>query len=185
VEKYGSDQGQQSLHRRLALENASNDPGEEYLTEGISEALINSLARLQKLSVVARSTAFQYKGKDIDPRQVGRELGVAAVLSGKVRQIKDMLSVQVDLVDARTGAQLWGEQYERKISDVLAVKQAIAREVTEKLRLGLSDNEQRQLIRRDTTNAEAYQAYLKGRYFWNKRTEEGLGQSIEYFPTGD
>jgi TolB-like protein len=165
----------------LPFENASNDPNAEYLSEGISEALINSLAEVQQLRVIARATAFHYKGKMVDPKRLGRELQVGAVLSGKVRQMQDVLSVQVDLVDATTGAQLWGEQYERKVSDVLAIKQTITREVTEKLRLRLSDEEQRQLTRRDTTNAEAYQLYLRGRYVWNKRTEEGLRKGIEYF----
>ena len=122
----------------LPFENASNDPSAEYLSEGISEALINSLTELQQLRVIARSTAFHYRGKDVDPRQVGRELKVAAVLTGRVRQMQDALSVQVDLVDASSGAQLWGAAYDRKISDVIAVKQAIAREVTEKLKLKLS-----------------------------------------------
>ncbi|MBA2434960.1 MAG: tetratricopeptide repeat protein [Chthoniobacterales bacterium] len=165
----------------LPFENASNDPNAEYLSEGISEALINSLTELQQLRVIARSTAFHYKGKDVDPRRVGRELQVAAVLTGKVRQMKDALSVQVDLVDTTTGAQLWGEAYDRKISDVVAVKQAIAREVTEKLKLRLSGEEQRRLVQRDSTNAEAYQFYLRGRYLWNKRTPDGLKQAIEQF----
>jgi len=165
----------------LPFENASNDPNAEYLSEGISEALINSLTELQQLRVIARSTAFHYKGKDVDPRRVGRELQVAAVLTGKVRQMQDALSVQVDLVDATTGAQLWGAAYDRKISDVIAVKQAIAREVTEKLKLKLSGEEQRRLVKRDTTNAEAYQFYLRGRYLWNKRTPAGLKQAIEQF----
>ena len=116
----------------LPFENASKDPNAEYLSEGISEALINSLTELQRLTVTARSTAFQYKGKDVDPRRVGRELQVAAVLTGRVRQSQDALSIQVDLVDAVTGAQLWGEEYHRRISDVIAVKQAIAEEVTAK-----------------------------------------------------
>ena len=165
----------------LPFENASNDPNVEYLSEGISEALINSLTELQQLRVTARSTAFHYKGKDVDPRQVGRELKVAAVLTGKLRQMQDALSVQVDLIDAVSGAQLWGASYDRKISDVVAVKQSIAREVTEKLKLKLSDEEQQQLTKRDTTNAEAYQFYLKGRYAWNKRTKEGLRKGIDYF----
>ena len=110
----------------LPFENASKDPNAEYLWEGISEALINSLTELQRLRVIARSTAFRYKGKDVDPRRVGRELKVAAVLTGRVRQSQDALSIQVVLVDAVTGAQLWGEEYVRKISDVIAVKQAVA-----------------------------------------------------------
>ena len=165
----------------LPLVNASNDPNTEYLSDGISEALINSLTELRQLRVIARSTAFRYKGKEVDPQAVGRELNVRAVLMGRVRQMGDTLNIQVDLVDATTGAQLWGEEYERKVSDVLAVKQAIAREVTEKLRLRLSGEEQRRLVKRDTTNAEAYQFYLRGRYFWNKRTAEGIKKAIEQF----
>src|SRR5437762_12743436 len=168
----------------LPFENASNDPNTEYLSEGISEALINSLTELQQLRVIARSTAFQYKGKDVDPRRVGRELQVAVVLTGKVRQMQNALSVQVDLVDVSTGAQLWGSVYDRKIADLVAVKQAIAQEVTAKLKLKLSSEEQHRLIKRDSINPEAYQFYLRGRYFWNKRTPDGIKQAIEQFQQG-
>jgi len=168
----------------MPFENAGNDPNTEYLSEGISEALINSLTELQQLRVIARSTAFQYKGKDVDPRRVGRELQVAVVLTGKVRQMQDALSVQVDLVDASTGAQLWGSVYDRKIADLVAVKQAIAQEVTAKLKLKLSSEEQRRLVKRDSINPEAYQFYLRGRYFWNKRTPDGIKQAIEQFQQG-
>ena len=165
----------------LPFENASNEPNTEYLSEGISEALINSLSELQQLRVIARPTAFRYKAKDVDPRQVGRELGVAAVLTGKVRQMQDTLNVQVDLVDAVTGVQIWGAGYNRNIADLVAVKQAIAQEVTAKLKLKLSSEEQRRLVKHDSTNAEAYQFYLRGRYFWNKRTSNGIKQAIEHF----
>ena len=151
------------------------------MSEGISEALINSLSELQQLRVIARPTAFRYKPKDVDPRQVGRELGVTAVLTGKVRQMQDVLNVQVDLVDAVTGAQIWGAGYDRNIADLVAVKQAIAQEITAKLKLKLSSEEQRRLVNRDSTNAEAYQFYLRGRYFWNKRTSDGIKQAIEHF----
>jgi len=107
----------------LPFENASGNPETEYLSDGISEALINILTELQQLKVIARSTAFRYKGKPADPQVVGRELKVRAVLMGLVRQTGERLNVQVDLVDATTGAQLWGEEYERKLSDVLLVKQ--------------------------------------------------------------
>ena len=165
----------------LPFENLSNNPDAEYLSEGISEALINSLTELQQLRVIARSTAFHYKSKDVDPRRIGRELQVATVLTGRVRQRQDALNVQVDLVDVNTGAQLWGAGYDRNISDVIAVKQAIAREVTEKLKLKLSGEEQRRLVKRDSTNAEAYQFYLRGRYFWNKRTPDGIKRAFEQF----
>jgi len=165
----------------LPLVNASNDPNTEYLSDGISEALINSLTELQQLRVIARSTAFRYKGREVDSQAVGRELNVRAVLMGRVRQVADTLNIQVDLVDATTGAQLWGKEYERKISDVLSIKQTIAREVTDKLRLRLSGDEQQRLVKRDTTNAEAYQFYLRGRYYWNKRSPEGIRKAIEQF----
>jgi TolB-like protein/Tfp pilus assembly protein PilF len=165
----------------LPFENLSNNPNAEYLSEGISEALINSLTELQQLRVTARSTTFRYKGKDVDPQRVGRELHVATVLTGRVRYMQDTLNVQVDLVDATTGAQLWGAGYERKISDVIAVKQAIAREITERLKLKLSGEEQRRLVKRDSTNPEAYQFYLRGRYFWNKRTPDGIKRAFEQF----
>jgi adenylate cyclase len=165
----------------LPFENASNEPNTEYLSEGISEALINSLSELQQLRVIARPMAFRYKQKDVDPRQVGRELGVAAVLTGKVRQMQDALNVQVDLVDPVTGAEIWGGGYERKITDLLAIKQAIAQQVTAKLKLKLSSEEQRRLVKYDSTNPEAYQFYLRGRYFWDKRTSDGIKQAIEHF----
>jgi TolB-like protein/Tfp pilus assembly protein PilF len=165
----------------LPFENANSDPNTEYLSDGISEALINSLAELPQLRVIARATAFRYKGKDVDPRRVGRELQVAAVLTGKVRQMQDALNVQVDLVNAATGAQIWGAGYDRKIADLVAIKQAIAQEVTAKLKLKLSSDEQRRLAKRDSSNAEAYRFYLRGRYFWNKRTPDGIKQAIEQF----
>jgi len=165
----------------LPFENASGNPETEYLSDGISETLINSLTELQQLKVIARSTAFRYKGKPVDPQVVGRELKVRAVLMGLVRQTGERLNVQVDLVDATTGAQLWGEEYERKLSDVLLVKQTIAREVTEKLRLRLTGEQQQRLVKRDTTNPEAYQFYLKGRYYWEKRTAENLKKAIDQF----
>ena len=165
----------------LPFENASGNPDTEYLSDGISEALINSLTELQQLKVIARATAFRYRGRQIDPQTVGRELKVRAVLMGRVRHVGDSLNVQVDLVDAVSGAQLWGKEYERKVADVLSVKQAIAREVTENLQLRLSGEQQQKLTKRDTTNPEAYQAYLRGRYYWNKRTEENLRKAIEEF----
>lgn len=145
----------------LPFQNAGGNADSEYLSDGISEALINSLTELRQLKVIARTTAFRYKGKEVDPQAVGRELNVRAVLMGRVRQAGDSLNVQVDLVDVATGTQRWGAEYERKVSDVLAVKQAIAREVTDKLRLKLSGEDQRQLVKRDTTNPEAYQHFLR------------------------
>jgi eukaryotic-like serine/threonine-protein kinase len=165
----------------LPFANAGGDPNMEYVSDGVSESLINSLSQLQRLRVTARTTAFRYKGREVDPQQVGRELNVRAVLMGRVRQVGDSLNIQVDLVDATTGAQLWGEEYNRRLSDILAVKQDISREITDKLRLRLTGDEQKQISRRDTTNAEAYQSYLRGRYHWNKRTGVELKKAIEQF----
>jgi TolB-like protein/Flp pilus assembly protein TadD len=165
----------------LPFQNSSSDSNSEYLSDGVSEALINSLTELQQLKVIARSTVFRYKGKQVDPQTVGRELNVRALLMGRVRETGDNLNIQVDLVDAKTGAQLWGHEYESKTSDVLSVKQSIAREVTDKLRLRLSGDEKHQLAKRDTSNAESFQCYLRGRYYWNKRSAEGIKKAIEQF----
>ena len=164
----------------LPFVNVGGDQNLEYLSDGISETLINSLTQLQRLRVTARASAFRYKGKEADPQTIGRELNVRTVLMGRVRQNGEMVNVQVDLVDATTGAQLWGEEYERRLSDVLSVKQAIAREITDKLRLRISGAEQDQLVSSDS-NGDAYQLYLKGRFHWNKRTCESLEKSNEYF----
>jgi eukaryotic-like serine/threonine-protein kinase len=176
-----SDTGQIDSIAVLPFQNASGDPNVEYLSDGIAESLINSLTQLQQLKVIARSTAFRFKGKDIDPQAVGRELNVKAVLMGRVRQVGDRLNIQVDLIDAATGAQVWGEEYERSVSEALSIKQAIAREVTEKLRLRLSGEQQQQLVRRETSNPEAFQFYLRGRFYWNKRTADGVKKAIAEF----
>ena len=165
----------------LPFDNATRNADTEYLSDGISEALINSLTELQQLKVIARSTAFRYKGKQIDPQSVGRELNVRTVLMGVVRQVGDRLNVQVDLVDALTGSQLWGQEYERKLVDVVAVKQALVREVTEKLKVKLTGEQQQRLTQRDPTNPEAYQFYLRGRFYWERRTAENLTKAIGQF----
>ena len=165
----------------LPFVNVSNQPGAEYLSDGLAEALINSLTELDQLRVIARSTSFRYKGKDIDPQQLGRELNVQAVLTGRVRQLGDALNIQVDLIDAASGRQLWGQEYQRQNSDVLAVKQAIAQEVTDKLRLRITREQQQRLVKHDATNPDAYKYYLRGRFFWNKRTGEGMKKAIEEF----
>ena len=164
----------------LPFVNVSGDPNTEYLSDGIPDALINSLTELQQLKVI-RATAVRYRTKEVDPQAVGNDWKVRAVLMGRMRQMEDTLNIQVDLVDTATGAQLWGREYEGRVSDVLSLKQAIAREVTDKLRLRLSGEQQQQLTKRDTSNAEAYQFYLRGRHFWNKRTTDGLRKAIGEF----
>ncbi|MCA1837217.1 MAG: tetratricopeptide repeat protein [Actinobacteria bacterium] len=165
----------------LPLTNAGADPDAEYLSDGITESIINSLSQLPALRVLARSTVFRYKGREVDPQEVGRALGVRAVLTGRVMRLGERLVIRAELVDASDGAQLWGGQYDRDFSDVLAVQEEIARQISESLQLKLTGEERKLLTRRHTDNTEAYHAYLRGRYCWNKRTEEELSKSVEYF----
>jgi len=166
----------------MPLLNMSDDPSAEYLSDGVTENIINSLSKLDELRVAARSTVFRYKARgEIDPQEAGRELNVNAVLCGRVLLIGDQLIVKVELVDVANGWQLWGEQYTRKLTDILEVQEEIAKHISENLRLTLTTEEQKQLARHYTENAEAYQLYLKGRYHWNKRTEEDLRKAIEFF----
>ncbi len=165
----------------LPFVNAGGDPNTEYLSDGITESLINTLSQLPNLRVMARSTVFRYKGKEADPQKVGRELRVGAVLVGRLQQRGDTLVVQAELVDVAKGSQLWGSQYNRKLADVFVLQEEISREISEKLRLRLTGEEKKRLTKRYTENTEAYQAYLKGRYSWNKRTEEGLLKGVDYF----
>ena len=165
----------------LPFANHSVDPSTEYLSDGITESLINSLSQLPTLRVMARSTAFSYKGRAVDPREIGRELGVDAVLMGRVTQREDGLSIQAELVNVADGSQLWGEQYNRKLSDLVAIQQEISMQISERLRLKLTGEERRRVSRHSTTQTEAYQLYLKGRYQWNKRTNETAETAIEFF----
>jgi len=165
----------------LPFLNAGDDPNAEYLSDGITESLINSLSQLPKVRVTARSTVFRYKGKDVDPQTVGRELNVRALLMGRVVGRGDTLSIQADLVDAADGSQLWGDRYHRKASDIFAIEEEIARQISEKLRAKLTGEDKKRLAKRHTANTEAYQLYLKGRYYWNKRTKEAILKGIEYF----
>jgi len=165
----------------LPFANSGNDPNVEYLSDGITESLINSLSQLPKLRVIARTTAFRYKGRELDPQAIGRDLKVRVALTGRVLQRGDSLIIQADLVDARDGSQLWGEQYNRKLSDIFAVQAEIAREISGKLRPRLTSEEQQRLAKRHTGNIEAYQAYLKGRYHWNRRTVQDLQRAIAHF----
>ena len=166
----------------LPLTNQSGDFDLEYLSEGITEALINNLSRLTKLRVMARSTVFRYQGREVqDAQQVGLELGVRAVLNGRMLKRGDSLIIKLELVDTNDGAHLWGEQYTRELSDMLTLERDISTEISDHLRLKLNSAQKKSLTKGVTENSEAYQLYLKGRYHWNKRTEEGIKKSIEYF----
>jgi serine/threonine-protein kinase len=165
----------------LPLENSGGNASTEYFSDGITESLINSLSQLPKLRVMARSTVFRYKGHRIDPLRLGQELDVAAVLTGRVVQRDDVLSIQVELVDVSDGSQLWGEQYTRKLSDILSLQEEISREISDKLRLRITGEAKDRLTKRYTESTEAYEQYMKGRYYWNRRTADGLKKAIEFF----
>ncbi len=165
----------------LPFANVSGDPDAEYLSDGIAESIIHSLARLPRLRVMARSTISRFKGREADPQNVGRELGVRAVLAGRVFHRGDSLVVKVELVDGRDGSQIWGENYNRNFSDILTIEQEIAREISEKLRLRLTGEEAQELTRAATKNTEAYRLYLRGRFYLEKRSEDGLRRAIELF----
>jgi len=165
----------------LPFENASGDPEHEYLSDGITGSLINILATLPKLRVMAQSTVSRFKAREIDPQAVGRELNVRAVLTGRIMQSGGSLRIGTELVDVATGSQLWGAQYDRKPGDIFVVQDEISNEISKKLRLQLTRAEKKQLTKRHTDNAEAYRLYLKGRHYWNKWTEEGFYKAIEYF----
>ena len=165
----------------LPFVNAANDPNAEYLSDGITESLINSLSQVSGLRVMSSSSVFRYKDKEQDATKIGTELNVRAILKGSVKQIGDQLVINVSLDDAKDDRRIWGDQYVRKFTDVLAVQSEIAREVSNNLRVKLSGTDERQLTKRYTESLEAYQLYLKGQYEWNKHTQADLEKAIEYY----
>ena len=165
----------------LPFENAGGDPEHEYLSDGITGSLTNILATLPKLRVIAQSTAFRYKGREIDPQAIGQELNVRAVLTGRMMHSSGALRIRTELVDVATGCQLWGGQYDRRMGDIFAVQDEISHEISEKLRLQLTRTEKKRLTKRETEDSEAYRLYLKGRHHWNQWTEEGFYKAIDYF----
>lgn len=164
----------------LPFTNASGDANTEYLSDGISEDLIDKLSQLPGLKVIARSSAFKYKGKDFDPQEVANALGVEAIVSGRVVQRGDQLQVRAELINARDKTQLWGEQYSRSMTDVQSVQQEIAHAISEKLRVRLTGAGEEQLGKRATTNPEAYQLYLNGVYYRRKGFQD-LPKALELY----
>jgi serine/threonine protein kinase/Tfp pilus assembly protein PilF len=164
----------------LPFENRSNDANTEYLSDGLAESLIYRLSQLPNLKVSPTSSVFRYKGKETDVQKIGNELGVNAVMSGRIVQRGENLTISVELVDVRNNKLIWGEQYERKMSDLLATQREIAAEIAQRLKLKLS-GEEKGLTKRYTDNNEAYQLYLKGRYHYAKRTKDDIQRGIEYF----
>src|ERR1044071_4958506 len=165
----------------LPFQNGGADADTDYLSDGVTEGVINKLSQLPKLKGMARSTVFRYKGREADPRAVGRDLRVRAVLSGRVKHVGDRIVINVELVDSLDGAHLWGEQYNRQIADLVTLQEEMSQEIAEALRIRLTGAEKKRLRKTSTASTEAYQLYLKGRYQWNKRTEESLKKGIAHF----
>src|SRR5437773_6763311 len=165
----------------LPFINVGNDPKTEYLTDGITENLINSLTQLPNLSVMSRNTVFRYKGRDADVQRVGHDLGVRAILTRRLSQSGDQLLISVSLEDVRDSSQSWGEQYNRKLSNLVTVQQEIAADIYSRLRPKLAGEEKRLLSKRPTENVEAYQLYLQGLFYWNKWTEADFKKAADYF----
>jgi eukaryotic-like serine/threonine-protein kinase len=161
--------------------NQSNDPGADWISDGLTESIINNLTQLPNLKVIARSSVFRYKGREDDPLSIGKELGVRAVLTGRMMPRGDTMLISAELVDIRDNKQLWGEQYERKLADMLSVQRDIAREITTNLRPTLSGVDRTRMEKQYTASPEAYHFYLKGRFYWNKRTPDDFQKSIEFF----
>jgi serine/threonine protein kinase len=180
ADKTGEPQEETVAVAVLPFENASGDPDTEYLGDGIAESLINSLSQLGRLKVLARGRVFRYKGRTEDPQQLGRELNVRAVLTGRVFQRGDTLVIAAELMDVEKGWQLWGERYKRNSDDIFDVQEEIARVIFEKLRVKLSPTEEKKLTKRYTENAEAYQLYLKALYFSYRWSPENLKKAVEY-----
>lgn len=169
------------INSLAVLPFANSDESTEYLSDGITESLIESLSQLPDLKVKSSSTVFHYKNRDADPAQIGRELGVHALLSGTIVQRGDELAVSVELIDVRDDSHIWGERYGRKVSEVVALPQQISRDVSRKLRARADGSHDAQITRNFSPDSEAYRLYLLGRYNWNQRTVEGLQKGIEYF----
>lgn len=165
----------------LPFVNDSNDPNAEYLSDGIAESIIRSLSQLPNLKVMSRSAVFRFKGKNVDPQDVGRSLKVGAVLAGRLVKQGDRLIIKTELIDVSDGSQLWGAEYNNTLSDIFSVQEEISRKISQKLRVRLTGEDEEKLTKRYTQDADAYGLYLKGRYFWNKRDEPGLRNGIKYF----
>jgi len=165
----------------LPFVNATGDTNAEYLSEGITQGLINTLAQLPKLKVVSLMSAYRYKGKAIDPPAVGRELGVHTILTGRMTRLGDSITISAELIDAEQDRQMWGKQYQRKLSDVSSLQPDITRDITENLQMKLTGAQRNLMAQRPTQNPEAYQLYLQGRFYWNRRTTGGINKAIDYF----
>ena len=165
----------------IPFTNVGGNADTDLLSDGLTESLISSLAHVPQLKVKSRNSVFRYKGKEIDVQQIGKDLTVDALLTGRVAQHGDTVQVNAELTNVRDNTELWGEQYERKAADILALQQQIAGDIAGKLRSQLTGAEKQQVTKLDTQNPEAYQLYVKGRFYWNKRTNADIKTAISLF----
>jgi TolB-like protein/tetratricopeptide (TPR) repeat protein len=165
----------------LPFVNDTKDPNAEYLSDGITESIINSLSQLPNLRVMSRNAAFRFKSSNVDPVEAGRHLNVGAVLTGRLVALDNRLVIKTELIKVADGSQIWGDEYNSSVTDIFSVQDEVSRKISQSLRLRLSGEDEEKLAKRYTKDAEAYQLYLKGRYFWNKRNEEGFRNGIDYF----
>lgn len=179
-----ADSGQINSIAVLPFANATTDKETDFLSDGLAETLMNNFTRIPELKVTARSTAFSFRGREGEPLEVGRELNVGSMLTGRLMQRGDQLSIQIDLIDTLDGSQIWGNRYDGKTSDIVSIQQRIATDVSSQLRLKLTGAQEQQIAKTYTQNPEAYQHYLRGRFYWNKRTDESLRTALRILGCG-
>jgi serine/threonine-protein kinase len=165
----------------LPFVNATNDASADYLSDGITESIINSLSQLPRLKVMSRNASFRLKGSGIDPQEAGRNLNVGAVLNGRLLKVGDRWLIRTELIKVDDGSQLWGAEYNTSLADLFSVQDEVSKKISESLRLRLTGEDEQKLAKRYTHDVEAYQLYLKGRYHWNKRNEQGFRTAIDFF----
>jgi TolB-like protein/tetratricopeptide (TPR) repeat protein len=165
----------------LPFTNLSNDPEQEYFSDGIVEAILDHLFKIGELKVTSGTSTKRYKKTELSVKEIGKELGVSSILEGSVQKIGNNVRITAQLIDARTDVHLWSETYDRNISDIFSIQSEVAQTVAKKLKATLTSKEKGQIEKNQTNNVEAYNLYLQGRFFWNMRTEEGVKKSIDYF----
>ena len=179
--KYGRSAKPISSIAVMPFVNESGNTDVEYLSDGMTETLISSLSQLPNLNVKARSSVFRYKGKEIAPQTIAKELNVQALLNGRVVQRGEQLTLSLELIDAETENVIWSERYDRKQADLISLQNEIARDVSSKLKTKLSGADEQKLVKTYTTNPEAYKLYLQGRFYWNKREEKDFRKALEFY----
>jgi len=165
----------------LPLANLSPDPENEYFSDGLTEDILTQLSKIQRLKVISRTSVMQYKKTSKNLRDIGRELGVATILEGSVRKAANKVRISVQLIDASTDEHLWAETYDRELADIFAIQSDVARQITDALKAHVSPEERARIDHRPTENLEAYQAYLKGLFLWNQRTDQSVNAGIVEF----